>query len=374
MTLLPQPKSPGKLWAATYDAWNRLVKVVNDDNDRDVQQIEYDPLNRRIVKQADFDGDGSFNEVRHYYYSDQWQVVEERVGSDPLTARVDVQYVWNPEYVDSLALRYWDSNSSGGPDKFQYYLQDANYNVTAVTDDAGAVVERYAYTPYGEVTVLNGASDYNSEGIDWSVDTAGTDIKNVYLYTGRERDAETGIQINRWRYYAAHLGRWLTRDPLGYLGSWLNLYQYVDSGPTNKTDPIGESPIPGIWPPPFRPKTPPGLGNMLFPTKMGDAQFRPPCTAPCCYNWECKAEIFVTLGDYRFRRSIDPQSYGWSDSLTIKGPCMDVPFGVGCPPSPPWHSNFEFDLPIELGDHSGSPFRRSDCKEVLHFKCKATNF
>jgi hypothetical protein len=195
MTTIPQPAAPTSTFTLKYDAWNRLVKVVNDDNDRDVQQIEYDPLNRRIVKQADFGGDGSFDEVRHYYYSDQWQVVEERVGSDPLTARVDVQYVWNPEYVDSLAFRYWDHDSSSSTASiYQYYLQDANYNVTAVTDNTGAVVERYAYSPYGEVTVLNGASDYNSEGSDWSVDTTGTDIKNVYLYTGRERDAETGIQ------------------------------------------------------------------------------------------------------------------------------------------------------------------------------------
>jgi len=30
-----------------------------------------------------------------------------------------------------------------------YVQQDANYNVTAITDDAGTVLERYQYDPYG---------------------------------------------------------------------------------------------------------------------------------------------------------------------------------------------------------------------------------
>jgi YD repeat-containing protein len=33
-------------------------------------------------------------------------------------------------------------------------LNDANMNVTALVDESGTVVERYAYDPYGRVTVL----------------------------------------------------------------------------------------------------------------------------------------------------------------------------------------------------------------------------
>ena len=44
-----------------------------------------------------------------------------------------------------------------------------------------------------------------------------SDIANTHLHTGRERDPETGLQLNRHRYYASHLGRWLTRDPIGYM-------------------------------------------------------------------------------------------------------------------------------------------------------------
>ncbi len=109
-------------------------------------------------------------------------------------------------------------------------MQDANFNVTAVTDDTGAVVERYAYTPYGEVTVLDD---------DFSADSDGkSDISNEHLYTGRRRDPETGLQLNRNRFYAAGLGRWVNRDPIGYRGG-PNLYEYVNGMPLDGLDPSG---------------------------------------------------------------------------------------------------------------------------------------
>ena len=182
-------------------------------------------------------------ETRHYYYNDRWQIVEERVGTTPSTARIDQQYVYHPEYVDAVALRWRDSDQSDGPDTYHYYLQDANYNVTALVNggsgDLGKVVERYAYTPYGECTVLNGAADPNSEGSDWSDDANGTDVANVVRYTGRELDLATGLQLNRERFYHQQLGRWVSRDPIGYEGSEWNLYEYVNGMPIVHLDPEG---------------------------------------------------------------------------------------------------------------------------------------
>jgi hypothetical protein len=42
-----------------------------------------------------------------------------------------------------------------------YVQQDANYNVTALVDTTGAVAERYAYDPYGSVTVLAPAGEHD---------------------------------------------------------------------------------------------------------------------------------------------------------------------------------------------------------------------
>jgi uncharacterized protein RhaS with RHS repeats len=49
-------------------------------------------------------------------------------------------------------------------------------------------------------------------------------------------------------YYAAHMGRWLTRDPIQY-DSGLNLYQYTGGRPTIATDPTGLIPPHATQPP-----------------------------------------------------------------------------------------------------------------------------
>jgi RHS repeat-associated protein len=116
-----------------------------------------------------------------------------------------------------------------------FFLHDANYNiVAAVEDSTNNVVERYSYTPYGEVTVLDA---------DFSADTDNvSDIGNTHFYTGRERDAETGLQLNGERFYAPHLGRWLQRDPIGYAGG-INLYSYGQGEGTTVLDPQGTKPL-----------------------------------------------------------------------------------------------------------------------------------
>ncbi len=184
-----------------------------------IQQNQFDGLNRRIVR----DETGGTGNLRHFYYNQQWQVLEERVGT---ATTADKQYVYHPHYVDAIALSY----DSAGVE--HYYLQDANFNVTAITENTGTVVERYAYTPYGEVTVLD--ADFSADADNKS------DISNELLYTGRRLDPETGLQLNRNRFYASHLGRWVNRDPIGYEGSEWNLYEYVNGIPLNGLDPTGE--------------------------------------------------------------------------------------------------------------------------------------
>ncbi len=56
--------------------------------------------------------------------------------------------------------------------------------------------------------------------------------------SGYNADAETQNYYVRNRYYAAHLGRWLTRDPIGYQGG-INLYDYVQSSPVGNVDAEG---------------------------------------------------------------------------------------------------------------------------------------
>ncbi|MBI4640627.1 MAG: RHS repeat-associated core domain-containing protein [Candidatus Tectomicrobia bacterium] len=51
---------------------------------------------------------------------------------------------------------------------------------------------------------------------------------NPYTYTSREYDAESGLYYYRARYYDPRSGRFLSEDPLRFLGGDLNLYAYVN--------------------------------------------------------------------------------------------------------------------------------------------------
>jgi RHS repeat-associated protein len=63
-------------------------------------------------------------------------------------------------------------------------------------------------------------------------------IKNPYMFTARRFEEETGLYHYRRRAYDPECGRFLQRDPLGYVdGS--NLYEHVASSPTVGRDPMG---------------------------------------------------------------------------------------------------------------------------------------
>ena len=138
-----------------------------------------------------------------------------------------------------------------------YLLQDTLYRAAALTDSSGAVVEaydcdaygntliftaivglasgnwqvvqRYVYSPYGTITVLNA---------DWSTPPTGTQPLVGNLYQGMTLDSVTGLYYARNRNYSPSLGRWINQDPAGYING-ASTYQFVVSNPAAKTDPQG---------------------------------------------------------------------------------------------------------------------------------------
>jgi len=230
MTAFPKPGDPANSYTAIYDAWNRLVEVKDGSNT--VAKYEYDGVGRRIVK--DVHVSGSHDHYRHYYYTIGWQVIEERIDSATLADR---QYAWGLRYVDELVLRDRDATAGGnlgvtssGLDERLYCIQDANFNVTAITNVDGDGVERYRYSPYGERTVMdNSFGTRGSSNYDWGVG-----------HQGLAHDRETGLVQNRARYLHVLLGRHTQRDRLGYVDG-MNVYEYAVSNPIYWLDPSGLS-------------------------------------------------------------------------------------------------------------------------------------
>jgi len=202
----------------TYDAWNRLVKVVEDTNengteegtDKVLAEYRYDGLHRRIAKLIP---DATKWDRTDYYHTVSWQVIEERFApdqedQDTVATDPKYQYVWDIRYIDAAVLRDEDTDTDGDcDDERLYYAHDAQFNVTALVNTDGTIAERYVYDPYGKVTIYNPTW---SATVDWA-----DSKQNEILYCGYRYDHESRLYHVRFRMYHPTLGRWVQRDPIG---------------------------------------------------------------------------------------------------------------------------------------------------------------
>ena len=222
MKTIPQSADPGKSYTATWDAWDHLVKLVDDDTDNPIGEYEYDALGRRIVKQLF--SSGVIDKTCHIYLSPTWQTVEERVDASSAPER---QLVWGLQYIDDLVLRDRDTIGNGTLDERIYASYDANWNIVGLSNTNGSIIQRFAYEPYGKSNTLSTNFTVVSDSYEWR-----------YRFTSREGDSESSLIYFRERYYHNQLGQFINRDPIEYQdGNNLYAAYFVP----NKTDPFGES-------------------------------------------------------------------------------------------------------------------------------------
>lgn len=131
-------------------------------------------------------------------------------------------------------LRDRDANNDNGAlEERLYAAQDANYNVTALVNTTGTVVERLAEDPFGKATHYDAS---------WNI-LALSAYGWQYTHQGLRFVVEVGMFDNRARWYSPTLMRFVGVDPIGFAGGYTNLYLAVGNGPVNKLDPSGQDAI-----------------------------------------------------------------------------------------------------------------------------------
>ncbi len=200
-----------------WDGWDRLVEV-KDSVGAVVAAYAYDGLTRRITKTI-----GAV--VTHFYYNDQWKVVEERKDS---STDADRQYAWGIQFRNDLILRDRDTTGNGTLDERLYATHDALGNCTAILNTSGAVQERYGYSAFGVRRIMQ--ADFGAR--------ANSSFAWDFAFQGEFLDDETGYINYGYRMYLPYIGRWINRDPLEEEGA-NNLYGFVSNNVVNIVDYLG---------------------------------------------------------------------------------------------------------------------------------------
>ncbi len=176
----------------SYDYDNRLKSYTSPTQ---AATYTYDGQGRRISKTVN-------GTITKYYY-DGDEIILEKAGSN------SIYYIHGPR-VDEII---WDSRG-------YCYQSDGLGSTANLTDAGGNKVNSYDYKAFGQIRNQSGTA------------------ANPWLFTGRQLDPESGLYFYRNRYYDSRVGRFTTRDPIGYAGG-INLYAYCSNNPINANDPFG---------------------------------------------------------------------------------------------------------------------------------------
>ncbi|MEW6574484.1 MAG: RHS repeat-associated core domain-containing protein [Bacillota bacterium] len=189
----------GVMAAYTYDARNRLVST------GDLSYI-YDAENNRI------------GVIEGVYRTDY--VINPHAPLSQVLVKTGAEgnQIY---YIYGLGLIAQEENGA-----YRTYHYDLRGSTVALTDENGAVTDRFWYGPYGELVHQTGSTS------------------TPFLYNGRDgvMTDENGLLYMRARYYNPEVRRFVNQDALlGDIsdGQSMNRYAYVEGNPVKYVDPMG---------------------------------------------------------------------------------------------------------------------------------------
>ena len=233
----------------TWDYDNRLVAI---NSTLSTINHVYDGDGNRISKTTDG--------VKTNYINDVGLGLVQVLMETNEAGEVQASYTYGN---DLISAHNWTLSTD------HYYFYDGLGSVRQLTDDTETVVAEYTYDAFGNVIASSGTTT------------------NTYGFTGEQQFGEAdNLVFLRARYYDSSIGRFISRDPIGYWGG-INIYGYCRNNPVNFMDPrgfFGIGPIPPIPIPPIpippKPPTPPKPPDGTDGTACEDNKPKPPI--PSC--------------------------------------------------------------------------------------------
>jgi RHS repeat-associated protein len=192
----------------TWDFENRLTQTIVPGTNGGTTTFKYDPFGRRIQKSGPL---GTTN----YLYDSAYlraNVIEAVDSTGTILAR----------YSQGIGIDQPLAQLQSG--NVSYYEQDVIGSISSLSSSTASLSNTYVYDAFGNFGASTGT------------------VPNPFRYAARDFDSETGLHYNRLRFLDTSVGRFISQDPIGFLGG-LNFYAYARNNPLSFTDPTGKGPF-----------------------------------------------------------------------------------------------------------------------------------
>ncbi|MES1945527.1 hypothetical protein PC39_15469 [Salinisphaera sp. PC39] len=205
--------------------WTSFNKPATITKGQAYSEFHYGPDRSRYLHIRDREEDGQLETTTIHYVGSLYERHQQGTGfTDKHYIRVDGQ---------AVATKVYRSNATNDT---HYLHRDHLGSIVAMTDDAGNVVERYAYDAFGK-----------RRGLAWDPDSSDSLLFATIQITDRgftdhEHLDHVGLIHMNGRVYDPILGRFTSADPVVQFPEstqGLNRYTYVNNNPLSYVDPSG---------------------------------------------------------------------------------------------------------------------------------------